>query len=396
MSSKRENSLRRIDLLMPSTSQYGVLHHFTQKLYEAFVRAGYTCRLLAKAEDQLEVPKRDPPDLSIGFNGAPRNKQGELFCDYLGVPHLACLVDPPYHFLYLFNSRNVIMACDDRIGCRLLQTLGFERHLFLPHAVEPELITEREEAQFDLVLLATFIDFEKRRKEWRMKYPSLVCQSLDYAIEMAFSDPQISFIEAFDTVKENIHRKGGSAIFANISLNKLLQDLEAYIKGRDRVELVKAVKDAPLHIFGNSADLKGWKEYLRQKNIHVHPSVSFQQALEIMKKSKILLNPSLKNREGAHERVFAGIAAGALVITSESLYLTERFKEGEELIYYRHPHLDTVNDAIEKYLADEPQRLSIVQKGRKKVMEGETWDQRVITLAKELPPLIQRIRERKT
>src|SRR5437868_14229568 len=122
---------RKIDFLLPRTSQYEVLHHFTRKFYEAFVRAGYQCRLLER-DEQFTLPLRDPPQLSIGFNGAPRNSEGEMFCDLQGIPYLAYLVDPPYHFPYLFTSPNIIMSCDDRTGCQLLQTLGFERNLFLP------------------------------------------------------------------------------------------------------------------------------------------------------------------------------------------------------------------------------------------------------------------------
>ncbi|MCE5318838.1 MAG: glycosyltransferase, partial [Parachlamydia sp.] len=372
--------------LFPRTSQYDVLHHFTRKLYEAFLRAGYSCRLLEK-ESQLEIPKKDPPDLSIGFNGAPRNSAGEMFCDFLKVPHLACLVDPPYHFLYLYNSPYVITACDDRMGCRLLQTLGVERNLFLPHAVEPELLQEGpQESHFDVIMLATFIDFEKRRKDWRNKYPTLICKAMDSAVEMAFSDPKISFIAAFDTVLEGVHRSGKA--FKEVDLNEVLKDLEYYIKGRDRVELVKAVK-TPLHLFGGTIDAIGWKDYFAdQKNIYVHSPVNYSQALQIMKRSRILLNPSFKNKEGAHERVFAGLASGALVITTESQYLLDRFTEDQELVYYRHPHLESIQENIDKYLADETQRQSLVENGCKKIRQGETWDHRVAALAKELPPLL--------
>lgn len=377
--------LHKIDLLVPRTSQYDVLHHFTRKLYEAFVRAGYSCRLLEK-DAQLDIPKKDPPDLSIGFNGAPRNTAGQMFCDFLKVPHLACLVDPPYHFLYLYNSPYVITACDDRIGCRLLQTLGLERTLFLPHAVEPELLHEKPlESHFDVVMLATFIDFEKRRKDWRDKYPAPICKAMDSAAEMAFADPKISFIAAFDSVMEGLNRSGKT--FKEINLNEVLQDLEYYIKGRDRVELAKAVK-TPLHLFGGSIDGMGWKEYFDgRKNIHVHSPVNYSQALQVMKRSRILLNPSFKNKEGAHERVFAGLASGALVITTESQYLLDRFAEDQALVYYRHPHLESIQEDIEEYLSDESLRRSIVEKGCQKIAEGETWDHRVATIAQDLPLL---------
>jgi len=38
--------INRIDLFMPTVSQYEVLHHLTRKLYEALTRQGVNCRLL--------------------------------------------------------------------------------------------------------------------------------------------------------------------------------------------------------------------------------------------------------------------------------------------------------------------------------------------------------------
>ena len=374
--------LEKIDFLIPNQSQYEVLHHFIAKFYEAFVRAGYRCRIMSVAE-HVRLPPTDNPHLTVGFNGVPKNKEGKL---YLRSPFLACLVDPPYHAFDIFKSPLVIASCDDRTGCRFLNTMGIDRHFFLPHAVEPELIQEPfEEPQFGLVMLATFIDFEKRLKEWREKYPAQVYKRMESAAEMTFADPNLSYITAFDQLMQD-------GKIPKQNLYEILMDLELYIKGRDRVQLAEAVEEEPLHIFGNSVDPRGWKDYFgKKRNIKVHSAVNYSQAIQIMKTSKILLNPGLKNKEGAHERIFTGLAAGALVITSESQYLLERFEEGKELVYYRYPHLESINDDIAKYLSDESLRLSLVKKGRKKVQQGETWDQRVKTVEKELPPLLEKM-----
>lgn len=251
------------------------------------------------------------------------------------------------------------------------------------------MVEKREKPQFDLVCLATFIDFEKRRLEWREKYPSAVHKSMDAILERVFEDPKLSYIEALD---EAAKKEG---VFEGQKLPEVLQDLECYLKGKDRVDLIKAVRESPIHIFGSSIDTIGWKEYFANKpNIKVHPSVNYPQAIQIMKMSKILLNPSLKNKEGAHERIFTALACGALVITNESQYLQEHFVEGKDIVYYRHPLLEEIQEAISTYLSDESRRTEMVKNGCKKIAEGETWDHRVTTLEKELPPLLQSITKR--
>jgi spore maturation protein CgeB len=389
-----QRHLQKIDVFLPRSSQYGVLHHFTRQLYEALGRRGFTCRLL-EGEDQLYVPLQDPPQLTIGFNGAPRDAEQRLFCDRLKVPHLACLVDPPYHFPYLFKSPYILISCDDRMGCLLLSELGFERSFFLPHATESELFStdETPERLFDVTLLASFIDFEGRRQRWKKKFPSPICQALEEAIDMIFSGQPISFIQAFNHVLGQVQQKYPPDHFKNLNYTKLLKELELYVKGRDKAQLLHAIHDVPIHIFGGTIDKMSWKQYLAKSEspIYAHGSVSFEQALKIMKKSKILLNPALKNSDGAHERVFAGIASGALVLTNPSRYLDEHFQEGEDILYYRHSSPEKTNALIHTHLSHPEQCLGLIEKGRAKVLEYETWDARVSTLLQEVPPLLDKI-----
>lgn len=387
--------LKRIDVLLPGSSQYHVLHHFTRKLYEAFVRRGLHCRLL-EYSDQLDLLLReDLPDLTIGFNGCPRDDEKRLFCDLIKVPHLACLVDPPYHYTYLLPSPYTMISCDDRMGCLLLSEMGFDRHFFMPHAVEQELNTDfHEERLFDVTLLATFIDFEVRRRLWKKKYPPLVCQALDQAIEITFSDQGISFIDAFDQALAEIHQKHGPKPVKEISFIELLTELESYVKGRDRIQLLMAIQDVPIHIFGGTSEKMSWKRYLAKKKspIRAYGPIPFERALEVMQKSKVLLNPSLKNCDGVHERAFAGMASGALVLTNPSRYLSKHFTEGENILFYRHLQPEKTNAWVHHYLDHPDEREALVERGRKKVFEYETWDQRVSTILEFVPPLIAKIK----
>lgn len=385
--------LKKVDVLLPKTSQYSVLHHFTKKFHEAFLRQGLSSRLL-DGEDRINVPSRDPPDFLTGFNGALFNHQHQLTCDVLGIPFLSCLVDPPYRFLYLVDSPNTIIACDDRYCCTLLESINFNRTFFMPHAVEPELSPDPTlERNFDVVMLATFIDYKMHKQNWKSFFPLGICKIMEEASEITFSDPKISFLHAFNVLYEALSKKYPKSKFENVSMAHVLQHLEIYIKGRDRALLAKSITDMPLHIFGSSLDQLNWKTYLKEKhpNVFYHGPVNYFQALDIMKQSKIILNPSLKNKDGAHERIFAGYACGAMVITNESLYLSEEFKEGEDIIFYRHPDLKDVQQNIHHYLSHEPERAALVEKARTKTMERHTWDSRVKDVLKKIPQLIDKI-----
>jgi spore maturation protein CgeB len=169
----------------------------------------------------------------------------------------------------------------------------------------------------------------------------------------------------------------------------LLDQLEDYINGRDRMELIKSIKDAEVHIFGSGSE--GWKHALKKsKNVTVHDLVPYDEALNMMRQSKIVLNSVPSIKAGAHERIFAGIASGAAVLTNDNLYMHENFKHGEDILFYQNGHWDEVNQSVNEYLNDENKRLKLVKKGQEVVRNGHTWDHRAATLVSELGPILHK------
>jgi glycosyltransferase involved in cell wall biosynthesis len=371
----------KIDVLLPDTSFYDVLHHFSRKFFEALQRTGCSCRLLEGNQRYL-LPLESPPDFTLGFNGALKIEGEKLFCDFIEVKHIACLVDSPFRFMELFSSPNVLLTCDDEYCCEDLKANFFSNTFFLPQAVEKELAGQVEvEKIYDVVMLATFVDCEKRKKEWKDKFPAHIRQGMEEAVAITLNDEKTSYIAA---LKQTLNLYINNNIEAAM-LKAIVSEVELYIKGRDKLDLLRSITDCEVHVFGNSIDLIGWKEVCQnQSNIIVHPAVPFLEALEIMKRSKILLNSSIKNKQGAHERIFSGSAAGAVVVTNDNIYMRQHFEDEKEIILYRRAGLDTLNDRIHLLLDNEQRRLEISRQARAKVMNHHTWDHRVAQLLKIL------------
>ncbi len=372
--------IQRIDVLMTDISQYSVLHHFSKKLHEALMRAGYQSRLLTR-QNRRDILLQDPPQLTIAFNGLPAMEGEAILCDLIKIPHLAILVDPPYWGgVFIIKSPYMMLGCDDEYGCTFLEHLNFQRSLFIPHAVEPELVPDPKlEKIYEVTLLATFIDYEAEMDSWKDKFPPQLVGILQEAAQETFEDPSISFIQSFMSNFYTNARKYDLAHLPSNLFFEALQGLEKYIKGKDRALLIKSLEGFPVHIFGHTTDKTNWKTYLGNKypHVHVHEAVDFEQALEIMKRSKIVLNPSLKNKQGSHERFFSGTSCGALVISSESEYLKTHFTPQQEVLMYQHTHLKDLNAVIQGLLQDEANRNTITEKARAKVQQHHTWDARI-------------------
>ncbi len=306
-----------------------------------------------------------------------------LLCDHLKIPHVACLVDPSYRFFNLMHSPYIIMTCDDQFSLQLLRERGFKRALFMPHAVESDLSpTLGKERSYEIVMLATLIDCEKRRQHWGKLFSANIRKRMEKVVSLALADDTTSFLTFI------------AQVFSDISLASPLeqtvyQEIELYIKGKDRLDLIQAIKHHQVHLFGNTPEDTS---FISQTNVVIHPAVTYVEALSIMQKSKVVLNSGLKNICGAHERIFSAAACGAVVVTNNNPFLRQHMVNEEDLILYRRAHMDKINTTLNTILADEAKWHQMASRGRHKVMAHHTWDQRVQKLLTDLTPIIKKIR----
>ncbi|MBS4168004.1 glycosyltransferase [Parachlamydia sp. AcF125] len=377
--------MNRIDVLMPESSQYQVLHHFSEKLYEALCRAGLNCRLL-KGEEIENTLLRDPPDLTICFNGAPLDAEGNFLCDLIQKPHLSYLVDVPYHYYGLLQSPHISIACVDEFFCELLESLHFSNHLFLPHAVEREVLEQTEQSKtFEIVMLASYIDCKSRMQQWKKNYPAYLAKAMQFAVHQTFADSSTSFIEAFNWELNQQIKQIQRFDLRAIPYFTIFREIELCVKGKGRIDLIKALKDLPVHLFCSTEDQAYWKKALgKEARTTFHPPIDYAASYDVMKTSKIVLNSSPHLKRGGQERILGGLACDALVITAENAYLNKFFNNYEDLLLYQSSKIDQLPEQVAHFLENEEHRRAVAQKGKQKVLQNHTWDQRVKSLLEQI------------
>lgn len=376
-------NLKRI-CLISNYNLYESKRHFANKFAEALQRKGVEVLHIDVAEAPLNAQTvlsitQFNPNLTCSFNTLRPLSPNTFLWDYIQIPHLSVLVDPAIYSLNLLNSPYSLIACVDAEDVELIHSQEFENCFFFPHAIERELIGSGQENKiFDVVFIGSCYDYENLRVHWQANYSENVDRVILNAAEMVLTDKSISIAQAL------CHAwKPTETSLPEISFAELFYYIDRYSRGIDRVRLIRSIKDAPVHIFGNASedemmDFKGWEYYLGEcKNITLHPSVSYTASLDILKQSKIALNSVPFFKRGSHERVFNALACGALPLTTETIYWSESFTPGKELICYQPGQWEAVNEIVNHYLANEHLRSEIVNAGAIKVKQEHTWDERV-------------------
>jgi spore maturation protein CgeB len=374
---------------------YESKRYFSAKLGEALQRYGFKVKILdftnRESFDMFGEPskKRQMPSFFCSFNRTPSNDQGQFFFDVYQVPALSFLVDPAIYDKELIKSPYSILSCVDKYDCEYLQDLDFKKVFFFPHAVERDLAPNvSNERPYDVVFLGSCYDHEGLQAAYQPRYPEQIWKLIEEGIDMYLNEPTCTFWKAAEWVM----KKGNHP---SLSFNQVAYYIDNYVRGLDRFELIRSIKDAQLHLFGgtcwrNVQPIKGWSQsFADQSNVIVHPAITFRESMEILKKSKICLNSMPFFKNGTHERIFTGLACGCLPITTENLWVKENFVDGEELVLYQPKKWAAVNDKVNFYLTHETERQSLVNQGRLKVMRDHTWDNRAELLAKMMPSLIK-------
>jgi spore maturation protein CgeB len=342
----------------------------------------------------MDSLKRFAPTLTCSFNSLLPVSETKFLWDLLEIPHLSILLDPALYSLHLTRSPYSILSCVDRADCGEIQAYQFDNVFFWPHAVERELIIEDDRKRpYEAVFLGSCYDYESLRASWKQRNPEALNKVLDDAIDLVFSEQRLSLAEAL-VQAWNVAKLDPTGV----DFTALFYYLDNYTRGKDRVELIRSIKDTRVHVFGelsqdNAVGILGWSHYLASlPNVTVHPSVPFGEALNILKQSKICLNSMPFFKDGSHERVFASLACGAVPITSDSQFLREAFEDGKELFFYHMNQREAVDGIIKELLTNEPKRKEIALLGGQKVRKEHTWDNRVDQLLKEFPKISERIK----
>jgi glycosyltransferase involved in cell wall biosynthesis len=329
---------------------------------------------------------RFSPDLTCAFNGLFPSADGRFLADILDIPHLACLVDSPHQFLPLVRSARSILACDDAHSVESFAAMGKAEAFFFPHAVELDAFeSPARERTVDVLFTGSLYPPDLIQEEWHRDYPAAVAERMDsLAASMVESDEGY----AADTLMAALNDWGEPLSQAQVL--GLIDLLERYIRGWDRLALIRALDGLAVHVYGAHPEGASWADRLQGLgHVHVHPSVGYLEAMHLMRQAKVVLHSCPRVRFGGHERLFSALACGAAVLCQWNRYLAADYTEGESLVFYRSSQRARAADTLRELLANEAKRQALVEAGQDITRRKHSWEQRAQMLC-SMPSLLSR------
>jgi len=317
-------------------------------------------------------------------------EEGKSIYDACNVPYINILSDTPYNFnsnkLYEYKIVNQLILCLDK---SYLQYLNLWNDFF-PNVDffclggtssfndnDMEVIDDISEKEINVLFVGLNYSFQDR--PWHGLVTPEVAAILDDVLDAVLSRDFMSIIEGFEFVCDV------RQLELNTEIKKKLYSwshlIYLHIRTYRRQKLVETVARSGLRmdVIG-----RGWDKEYYSKWLNLHGQMSYRKTLELIAKSKILLNENGNFCTGAHERFFTGMLNRALVITDKSLYCNEKFVEGDDFASFSWQKLELLPHLLVEMLLNDQNRKRISNFAYHKAARDHTW----LARAKEIANIV--------
>lgn len=257
---------------------------------------------------------------------------------------------------------------------------------FLPLAgtmlkdVELKKISERE---VDVMFPGNYVvpsfceSFSKSMDEEYEKFYKSISDTLMKESDKTLEEVAVAAVRREIGKRENITKTDIRKI-----LNKMIF-IDLYLRNIYRGKAIQILADNGIKV---KVIGKDWEKLpvKNKENLIIEPFTDSLTCMKQMHNAKIVLNVMPWFKDGAHDRVFNSILAGAVCVSDESIYQKEVLKENEGIKYYKLSEMEKLPIIIKELLSDNGRMQKISDAGIKKCITKHTWKERAKKLINEL------------
>lgn len=381
---------------------YDTLDLFTEKLKEAFDEMGYGSFVYdAGMERQskealinlLEHGQRAAHGMEdyntqkfacVTFNNLGYNldlPDGRNLWEAYGVPYMNILMDHPFHYEKPLRSApsTSVVLCVDRNHVKYIRKYfkNIRQADFLPHA-GVELGRKHKplgERGIDVLYAGALPIYTVGKM-----IPDLTAIHEVDGQELA-QDVLGELVKNPERTTEDVIAAYLKERRNDISEQRIheiivqMRFLDSYATSFYREQAVRILVESGIHVtvYGIGWDQCDWSD---NQCLDYRGKVLAPEILPLMNDSKIVLNTMTWFKAGAHDRIFNGMLAGAVVVTDDSTYLRREFRDGQELVMFSLKEIGTLPERVFSLFGHMENAQRMAECGYYAAKENHTWKSR--------------------
>lgn len=393
--------MRKVILYIPTAGKHPTMERICNELSKGFSAIGkdvINIDLENNSEVQIayDMMLSGDVEFSVGLNTSVANilkSNQKCIYEYLDVPYVSVLLDAPYNT----STGNLGFECKKHFLCLLDKShLGIVKKLY-PHKKfygemflplggiaggnEDEVFSR--ERPYDVVVSASSFSSGNPVRFWHEdEADKNFIRILDDVADYLLTEP-VSVAEGFKYVLNERGLYDDKFMLAMIPYYfKVFRYIKTVRRAKSIELLVK--NDIQVDIFGDGWDNVPIVRDNIGKCVRLHKGTSYQEALDLMARAKVIFQDQAEFNNGAHDRVFSAMLSGAVVVSEYSSYLDKEFSNGKDIFMYDWKNgLSQVN-VIKELINDESKRLSTAVIAYGKANERHRWINRAQSIVEAM------------
>jgi hypothetical protein len=372
-------------LLLKGQSQYGSLRLHIDQLAGALRALGEDVRVIDLLHHEgtaafVRAAVVDGADCVFAFSGVFGQEYGAVY-KKLGITYASLYVDNPVHHLprlqppesayvafFLDRTHQAFMQAMDE--ARAFAHLGFlppgANTLAAPVDVSREAYGER-----DIPILFSGTYRGEPPRAW-LDMPTAVCNLLNAVAERMVADGSLWIGAALRDALDATDVKLTPEFLRSVA--PVLSPVQLFAEAYHRNAFLDVVGPAGIAI---QTVGKGWGPLCeRYRSFSYLGEGSFEETLELLRRTRVVINVNNGFVSGGHERVFAAMAAGAAVFSETSFFYDEVFVDGEDIATFKTPAQPDVAARLQRLSDDLDLGARIAAKGYAKTQAHHLWTNR--------------------
>jgi hypothetical protein len=377
-------------LLVKGLSAYEATRVFIDEVAEAFRRRGADPTIVdvGEADNELDhvgakiAGQTFDLAFSIGLFGELRDGNGRTLSEVAGAPHVVQYVDYPLsHYARLAQtpSSTALLVVDPSHVDAIASVYGpqrFRHVAFSPHGatgrpidMEPSVEAFMAARPIPILFPGTF--YKPVKAMWADQ-PKPMRRIFDTAAEIALGQEFIPALDAFDQALDEFGDHLSPPQREALRVNAFA--VHEWVRQHRRFQMLKAIAKTglPIHVFGSGYD----RDLYRFRNIIYQGQRTILEIVELMGRSRAVLNVNANFGRGSHERPFTSMAAGAVAVTDYSTYYDQRFRD-DEIVQLRWSTLTQDLQSLTDLMADPEALFRIASNGHARGRSEHLWDNRL-------------------
>ena len=357
---------------------------FAHQLAAAFEELGFAADICELSpDDDLDAALMpflgESYRIAVDFNSMlPRMEleEGGRYLEQLQAPFFDYILDHPlFHYTGLTsgvqNLHAVVLDEAQESYVRTYYPKVATVHT-LPLGATEALYQGEKEPDCRILFTGTYEDPDRVYALVKEAGPALR-ERMERLIERRVSEPIIPMECALEDLLDEEGTELQPEQFA-LCMNEMYA-VDAYIRNYFRKIVLDELLDCGVLV---TVMGEGWEKY-RHRNAHSlrrERGVPFGLSFERIAKAHILLNAAPIFNHGMHDRIAAGMANHAVVLTDSNPYLERNFKNGRKLCFYSLTKRGDAAEQAKHLLENQELRHAIAAEAYEEFLAHHTWRRR--------------------